>query len=129
MPAPTEPGGSIPPAARARRRGSGLRGGPHLAGAARCRGCPEAGAHKVQIDVTEGRLSPKLDPWHGLRRSFIALNNRVLERFTPEERRRIGVHTCPGGDRDSTDSADVDCGELLPDLRVMGTALASEQLA
>ena len=80
------------------------------------RGCLEAGAHKVQIDFTEARLSVKLDPSHGLLQSFIALNNRVLERFTPEDRRRIGVHTCPGGDHDSTHSADVDYGELLPDL-------------
>ena len=80
------------------------------------RGCLEAGAHKVQIDFTEGRLSLKLDPSHGLLRSFIELNSAVLERFSPEERRRIGVHTCPGGDRDSTHSADVDYGELLPEL-------------
>ncbi|HEX9107441.1 MAG TPA: cobalamin-independent methionine synthase II family protein [Longimicrobiales bacterium] len=80
------------------------------------RGCLEAGAHKVQIDFTEARLSVKLDPSRGLLRSFIELNNRVLERFTPEERRRLGVHTCPGGDEDSTHSADVDYGELLPEL-------------
>jgi 5-methyltetrahydropteroyltriglutamate--homocysteine methyltransferase len=40
----------------------------------------------------------------------------VLSRFTPEERTRIGVHTCPGGDRDSTHSADVDYADLLPSL-------------
>jgi 5-methyltetrahydropteroyltriglutamate--homocysteine methyltransferase len=28
----------------------------------------------------------------------------------------IGVHTCPGGDRDSTHSADIDYAELLPRL-------------
>jgi len=39
-----------------------------------------------------------------------------LERFTPAERQRIGVHTCPGGDQDSTHSADVDYGQLLPSL-------------
>ena len=47
----------------------------------------------------------------------MALNNRVLQRFSPEERTRIGVHTCPGGDKDSTHSgADVDYAELLPAL-------------
>jgi 5-methyltetrahydropteroyltriglutamate--homocysteine methyltransferase len=66
------------------------------------RRCLKAGAHCVQIDFTEGRLSLKLDPSGGLLRRFIALNNQVLHRFTPEERRRIGVHSCPGGDRDST---------------------------
>jgi 5-methyltetrahydropteroyltriglutamate--homocysteine methyltransferase len=76
----------------------------------------EAGAHDVQLDFTEGRLSVKLDPSGGLLRDFVALNNRVLERFTDEERSRIGVHTCPGGDQDSTHSADVDYAELLPEL-------------
>ncbi len=33
-----------------------------------------------------------------------------------EERRRIGIHTCPGSDQDSTHSADVDYADLLPDL-------------
>lgn len=80
------------------------------------RTCLEQGAYKVQIDFTEGRLSVKLDPSRGLLRQFISLNNRVLSRFSPEERRRIGVHTCPGGDLDSTHSADVDYAGLLPDL-------------
>ena len=31
-----------------------------------------------------------------------------------EERQKIGVHTCPGGDKHSTHSADVDYSELLP---------------
>ena len=77
--------------------------------------CLAAGA-TVQIDFTEARLSLKLDPSKGLLNAFVDLNNRVLERFTSDERRRIGVHTCPGGDRDSTHSADVDYAELLPDL-------------
>jgi 5-methyltetrahydropteroyltriglutamate--homocysteine methyltransferase len=76
----------------------------------------DAGAFKVQIDFTEGRLACKLDPSGGLLRDFVALNNRVLERFSDDERTRIGVHTCPGGDRDSTHSADVDYLELLPSL-------------
>jgi len=80
------------------------------------RGCLDAGAHCVQIDFTEGRLALKLDPSGGLLRSFIELNNTVLDRFTRDERRRIGVHSCPGGDHDSTHSADVDYAELLPQL-------------
>ncbi len=80
------------------------------------RRCLEAGAYCVQIDFTEGRLAVKLDPTKALLRQFIDLNNRVLERFGPEQRKRIGVHTCPGGDQDSTHSADVDYAELLPDL-------------
>ena len=84
--------------------------------AADIRLCLQHGAHKVQVDFTEGRLSLKLDPSGGLLRQFLGLNNRVLSRFSPEERRRIGVHTCPGGDQDSTHSADVDYAGLLPDL-------------
>jgi 5-methyltetrahydropteroyltriglutamate--homocysteine methyltransferase len=80
------------------------------------RGCLDKGAASVQIDFTEARLSLKLDPSKRLLHEFIELNNRVLERFSPGERERIGVHTCPGGDQDSTHSADVDYAELLPDL-------------
>lgn len=78
------------------------------------RGALDAGAHSVQIDFTEGRLSLKLDPSGGLLDDFIALNNRVLERFSDAERARIGVHTCPGADHDATHSADVDYAGLLP---------------
>jgi 5-methyltetrahydropteroyltriglutamate--homocysteine methyltransferase len=76
----------------------------------------DAGAYKVQMDFTEGRLSVKVDPTHGLLNDFIALNNRVLERFSPEEHKRIGIHTCPGSDQDSAHSLDVDYAELLPAL-------------
>jgi 5-methyltetrahydropteroyltriglutamate--homocysteine methyltransferase len=80
------------------------------------RGALNAGAASVQIDFTEGRLSLKLDPSGNLLRSFVGLNNQVLARFAPDERRKIGVHVCPGGDYDSTHSADVDYAGLLPDL-------------
>lgn len=80
------------------------------------RSCLKKGAHTVQIDFTEGRLSVKLDPTGGLLNSFIQLNNMALDRFTTEDRKRIGIHTCPGGDKDSTHSADVDYSELLPSL-------------
>ncbi len=93
------------------------------------RTCLALGAHKVQIDFTEGRLSVKLDPSGGLLRQFISLNNRVLSRFSPEERRSIGVHTCPGGDQDSTHSADVDYTGLLPDLFTLDAGNFYIQLA
>jgi 5-methyltetrahydropteroyltriglutamate--homocysteine methyltransferase len=83
---------------------------------AEIRGCLALGAHSVQIDFTEGRLAYKIDPSGGLLNSFIHLNNMALDRFSPQERQRIGVHTCPGGDCDSTHSADVDYAELLPSL-------------
>jgi 5-methyltetrahydropteroyltriglutamate--homocysteine methyltransferase len=58
----------------------------------------------------------KLDPGGALLKSFVELNNRVLDRFSAADRARIGVHVCPGGDHDSTHSADVDYAGLLPAL-------------
>lgn len=78
--------------------------------------CLEADAASVQIDFTEARLSLKLDPSGGLLNTFVELNNRVLDQFSEGERRKIGVHTCPGGDQDSTHSADMDYINLLPAL-------------
>lgn len=89
----------------------------------------EAGADSVQIDFTEGRLACKLDPSRGLLKQFVALNNQVIDQFSDEERQRIGVHTCPGGDHDSTHSADVDYAELLPDLFQMNAGRFFMQMA
>src|SRR5580765_3916442 len=74
------------------------------------------GAARVKIIFPEGRLAVKLDPSAGLLNAFVDLNNRVLSQFTTEDQLRIGVHTCPGGDRDSTHSAEVDYAQLLPAL-------------
>ncbi|MDQ2823898.1 MAG: 5-methyltetrahydropteroyltriglutamate--homocysteine methyltransferase [Verrucomicrobiota bacterium] len=80
------------------------------------RSCLQKGACNVQIDFTEARLAIKIDRSGNLLNSFIDLNNIALARFSAEERKLIGVHTCPGADRDSTHSADVDYSELLPSL-------------
>lgn len=80
------------------------------------RRCLARGAHNVQIDFTEGRLAMKIDPSGGLLSRFIDLINMSLTRFSAAERKLIGIHTCPGGDRDSTHSADVDYAQLLPSL-------------
>ncbi len=80
------------------------------------RQCLEQGAYKVQMDFTEGRLSLKLDPSGGVLKHFIAVNNQVFDRFTKEEQQKLGVHVCPGGDHDSTHSADIDYADFLPDL-------------
>jgi 5-methyltetrahydropteroyltriglutamate--homocysteine methyltransferase len=80
------------------------------------RRCLQQGAHNVQVDFTEGRLAMKVDPTGHLLSTFVELNNLALSRFTAEERTRIGIHTCPGGDCDSTHSADVDYAALLPSL-------------
>jgi methionine synthase II (cobalamin-independent) len=93
-----------------------------------------AGAERVSIDFTEGRLATRNDPrnpWTGagMLPHFIELNNRVLDRFTPEERVNIGVHTCPGGDRDSVHSADVPYSDLLPSLFQMNAGYFLIQFA
>ena len=78
------------------------------------RRCLQKGAFKVQIDFTEARLAMKIDPSGHLLTTFVDLNNLALARFSAAERKVIGVHTCPGGDRDSTHSFDVDYSEFLP---------------
>ena len=93
-----------------------------------------AGAVRVSIDFTEGRLANKNDPrnpWTGrhMLDQFIELNNRVIDRFSPEERANIGIHTCPGGDCDSVHSADVDYAELLPSMFKMNAGYFLMQLA
>ena len=93
-----------------------------------------AGAQRVSIDFTEGRLAQKNDPrnpWtgRGMLEQFIELNNRVIDRFSAEERVNIGVHTCPGGDMDSVHSADVDYAELLPSMFKMNAGYFLMQLA
>jgi 5-methyltetrahydropteroyltriglutamate--homocysteine methyltransferase len=60
------------------------------------RKCFESGAHSVQLDFTEARFSLKADPTGKLLRDFIDINNRVLDRFEPNLREKLGVHICPG---------------------------------
>lgn len=78
--------------------------------------CLELGAHKVQLDFTEARLSLKLDPSGELLTSFVDLINKCLTHFTDEELQKIGIHACPGADMDATHSAEVDYKYLLPTL-------------
>lgn len=94
----------------------------------------EAGAARVSIDFTEGRLATRADPrnpWTGagLLPHFIELNNDVLGRFSAEERAKIGIHTCPGGDRDSVHSADVPYNDLLPSMFEINAGYFLIQLA
>jgi methionine synthase II (cobalamin-independent) len=82
------------------------------------RQCFDAGAVRVSVDFTEGRLANKNDsrnPWTGknMLQEFIDLNNRLFDRFTAEERQNIGIHTCPGGDCDSVHSKEVPYELLL----------------
>ena len=94
----------------------------------------EVGAARVSIDFTEGRLACRNDPrnpWTGANMlpHFIELINRVLDRFTADERTNIGIHTCPGGDRDSVHSADVDYNDLLPSMFRLNAGYFLMQLA
>ena len=80
-----------------------------------------AGAVRVSIDFTEGRLACRNDhrnPWtgRGMLPHFVELVNGVVDRFTVDERNNIGIHTCPGGDQDSVHSADVPYNDLFPDM-------------
>lgn len=75
--------------------------------------CFLAGAETVQIDWTEGRLSFKLDPSGGFLNEGIKLINEVIAQVPNQYQSRIGLHTCPGGDQDSTHSADVPYEKLL----------------
>ena len=93
-----------------------------------------AGAERVSIDFTEGRLATRNDPrnpWtgSGMLPHFIDLNNRVIDRFSAEERVNIGIHTCPGGDRDSVHSADVPYNDLLPSMFKINAGYFLIQLA
>ena len=81
----------------------------------------DAGAARVSIDFTEGRLACRNDsrnPWtgRGMLPHFVELINGVLANFSTEERARIGIHTCPGGDCDAVHSADVPYNDLLPSM-------------
>jgi methionine synthase II (cobalamin-independent) len=82
------------------------------------RQCFDAGAVRVSVDFTEGRLANKNDsrnPWTGrnMLQDFVDLNNQLFARFSPEERTNIGIHTCPGGDCDSVHSKEVPYEMLL----------------
>jgi 5-methyltetrahydropteroyltriglutamate--homocysteine methyltransferase len=83
--------------------------------------CFAEGAVRVSIDFTEGRLALRSDlraPWAGSDAlpGFIDLVNRVLSSLPEQQRRAVGVHTCPGNDRDSEHSADIDYADLIPEL-------------
>lgn len=94
----------------------------------------QAGAVRVSVDFTEGRLATREDPrnpWTGagLLPHFVELINGVMARFEAAERVNIGIHTCPGGDRDSVHSADVPYNNLLPEMFKINAGYFLIQLA
>ena len=52
-----------------------------------------------------------------------------MARFDATERADIGIHTCPGGDRDSVHSADVPYNNLLPAMFAINAGYFLIQLA
>src|SRR5262245_42222391 len=98
------------------------------------RSCFAAGASRVVMDFTEGRLAPRNDPrnpWttRNLLPFFIDLDNRVFDRFSAQERKAIGVHVGPGGDVDSALSAEVPHEELLKHLFNLNAGYFQLQMA
>jgi 5-methyltetrahydropteroyltriglutamate--homocysteine methyltransferase len=77
------------------------------------RQCLEACADSVQMDFTEARMAIKIDPSLKLFEDLIEINNRVLDRFSFEDRKKIGIHSWRGSDYGSTRSADIDYEFLL----------------
>ena len=98
---PVDARAALPPAGGGRRLRAGrLRGGP---GQRVREGHPAAfaaGAVRVSVDFTEGRLATRADPrnpWTGagMLPHFIELNNRVMARFTADERRTSASTPAP----------------------------------
>ena len=86
----------------------------------------EAGAARVSSTSPRGGWPPRDDPrnpWTGAIccRTSSSSTTGSWTASPPEERAKIGIHTCPGGDRDSVHSADVDlqrpAAEHVPDER------------
>jgi 5-methyltetrahydropteroyltriglutamate--homocysteine methyltransferase len=91
--------------------------------------CLAFGADSVQLDFSEARLALALDSSKGMLKSFIELNNEVLDRFSETDRRRLGVHVCAGNSMGSTHSAEVDPAEFVPELFTLGVGRFYLQLA
>ncbi len=60
------------------------------------RQCLDSGAEKVQLDFAKARWSLKIDPSGDLFKEFIDINNRMLDRFNEEDKKKLGVHICSG---------------------------------
>ena len=111
----------------ARRRGPGLparavRGGPrlrvrdgHPPGVRRRRGARVDRLHRGPAGHPRRPAQP-VDRRRACCRTSSSSTTACSTRFTAEERTNIGMHTCPGGDRDSVHSADVPYSDLLPSL-------------
>src|SRR5215467_6867912 len=78
------------------------------------KGSLDAGAEIVQVDFTEAPLAVKLDPSGNLLKDFVGLNNQVFAKLSPDERKKVGVHICKGGDWNTTHSGEVDYYKVVP---------------
>jgi len=57
--------------------------------------CLDEGADVVQMDMTEARLSLKMDLSGGLLQMLLNVNEMVISQFSDEEKQKIGIHVCP----------------------------------
>ena len=80
------------------------------------RNCLRKGAHKVQIDFTEGRLAVKIDPSGNLLHSFIDLNNLALSRFSPRTASASACTRVPAATAIRPTARTSTIRELLPSL-------------
>ena len=83
---------------------------------------PRAGWPPGPIPATRG-------PARGCSRTSSSSTTGSWPASRAEERRNIGIHTCPGGDRDSVHSADVPYNNLLPEMFKINAGYFLIQLA
>ena len=128
------------PAVSARRRGAGLsaRAVPRRSvstSARRTSGCASRpgrrGSRSTSPRAGSRVATTRAIPGPGAACSASSSSSTIacIDRFSAEERKNIGIHTCPGGDCDSTHSADVDYAELLPSMFKMNAGYFLMQLA
>lgn len=95
------------------------------------RQCLQENVDKVQLDFPEAKLALKWDQTGRLLQELIQINNRLLDRFNDNDKKKLGVHICSGlysifflinlminlfiigNDKGSTYSSDVDYSQVL----------------
>ncbi|UJR20389.1 hypothetical protein I4U23_023520 [Adineta vaga] len=81
------------------------------------RRCLKAGADKVQLDFAKTELTLKIDSNGNLLKESIEINNRMLDRFSSEEQKKLGVHVCSANENEKSQSShDIDYLEVLEEV-------------
>ncbi|CAF1525745.1 unnamed protein product [Adineta ricciae] len=81
------------------------------------RQCLEADADKVQLDFAKIELTLKMKQNANLLKEFIEINNRLLNRFSREEQKKIEVHVCFDNKSDNVQSSGIDYSEVLEQIQ------------